>query len=198
MADFLTTDYSNNTSGNYDPLPTGTYEMIINNAQETATNNGAESLQIDLLVRNDLDKVPSLAETNAKYHNRHVFMDNWKRKDTNQYDLEGFQYILQAAKVPEGTPLKTVEDFMNLIKGAGVKVFVKKEDNEYNGKTTEVNRVAPWNFSVTDFPEVQHTYKDGSKPTSKSAPAATPAGNTADPFANSGQSIDINDDDLPF
>lgn len=198
MADFMNTDYSNNTS-DFDPLPQGNYEMIINNTQEKATKNGAESLQIDLLVRNDLDKAKGLEETNAKYHNRHVFVDNWKRKATNQYDLAGFQYILQAVGVPEGTPLHTIEDFMKLITGAAVKVYVKIEDNTYQGQTTQVNRVAPWNFDKTDFPDIQHEFKKGD-----TKPKTAPQNNDApeDPFANSdgnnGDSIEISDDQIPF
>ncbi|WP_282801236.1 DUF669 domain-containing protein [Secundilactobacillus kimchicus] len=194
MADFLKTDYSNNTGSNYDPLPTGTYEMIINKVQETATKNGAESLQIDLLVRNDLDGVPGLKDTNAKFHNRHVFNDNWKRKATNQYDLDGFQYILQAAGVPEGTPVGTVDDFMRLINGAAVKVYVKQEENDYQGQKSMVNRVAPWNYEKTDFPSVQHQFKNSANK-SQSQSQSTPA---PDPFANSGDSIQISDEDIPF
>ncbi|GAX07083.1 hypothetical protein IWT25_02431 [Secundilactobacillus pentosiphilus] len=197
MADFMKTDYSNNQGNGYEPLPTGTYEMIINNAKENATQSGAETLQIDLLVRNDLDKVPELAETNAKYHNRHVFMDNWKRHSTNQYDLDGFQYILQAVGVPEGTPLKSIDDFIKLITGAAVSVYVKKEDNTYQGKTTKVNRVAPWNFSETKFPDVQHEYKGGSKPAAKK-PVPSGKSNTDDPFDGNADTVDISDDDLPF
>lgn len=201
MADFMNTDYSNNTNGgNYDPVPTGTYEMIINNAKEDATKNGAETLQIDLLVRNDLDKVPGLAETNAKFHNRHIFMDNWKRKDTNQYDLDGFQYILQAAGVPEKTPLHTVDDFIKLIVGAPVRVYVKQEENTYNGNTSMVNRVAPWYFEVTKFASVQHAFKNSKNaPTQNTAPAnSSQNGTSAGLFENSGDSVDISDDDLPF
>ena len=197
MADFMNTDYSNNTGGNYDAVPAGNYEMIINNASESATKNGAETLQIDLLVRNDLDKVTDLAETNGKFHNRHIFVDNWKRKATNQYDLDGFQYILQAAGVPEGTPLHTVDDFIKLITGAPVRVFVKQEENTYNGTTSIVNRVAPWNFETTEFPQVQHTFKDKKNAPTPQATAQSTASTNA-PFANSGDPIDISDDDLPF
>lgn len=200
MADFMSTDYSNNTGGSFDAVPAGNYEMLINNAKEDATANGAETLQIDLLVRNDLDKVSDLAETNAKFHNRHIFVDNWKRKATNQYDLDGFQYILQAAGVPENTPLHTVDDFIKLITGAPVRVFVKQEENTYNGKTSTVNRVAPWNFEVTQFPQVQHTAKErNSLPQNSATPStgAQQAGN--DPFANTTDGpINITDDDLPF
>lgn len=186
MADFMTTDYSNNTGG-FDPIPTGNYEMIINKVQETATKNGAESLQVDLIVRNDLDKVPELAQTNAKYHNRHVFNDNWKRKATKQYDMDGLQYILDAVGVPEGTRIASMDDFFKLITHKPVKVYVQKEDNEYQGKTTEVNRVAPWNYSKSDFPEVQHVFKENDT-----------AKNSTDPFASGDQSIDISESDLPF
>ena len=108
---FLTTNYSDNKQATgFAPLPTGEYEMLIVNAQEKATPSGAESLQIDLVVRNDLNGVPSLTETNAKHNNRIVFNDNWKRKATGMYDTQGFQYILEAAQVPEGTPINSVMD----------------------------------------------------------------------------------------
>nr|WP_252892705.1 DUF669 domain-containing protein [Lentilactobacillus otakiensis] len=52
---FIKTDYSNNKHLDFSALPKGNYEMIIKSAQERATENGAESLQLDLVVRNDLD-----------------------------------------------------------------------------------------------------------------------------------------------
>lgn len=182
---FLQADYKNNEGSNYDALPTGNYEMIINKAQETVTKNGAESLQIDLIVRNDLDGVPALAETNKKYHNRHVFNDNWKRKATGQYDMQGFQYILEAVGIPEGTQIASVDDFIRILTDKPVKVYVKKENNEYNGNVTEVNRVAPWNYSKTDFPQVSHISKDKKQ---------------SDPFPTdySGMTDQEIEDNLPF
>src|SRR5699024_9985716 len=147
---FITTDYSENKEQDFKPLPTDNYEMIIQSAQERAAMNGAESLQLKLDVRNDLDGV---SDNQKKYHNRVVFMDNWKRKATNQYDMQGFQYILDACKIPEGTDIPTVQAFMTTIEGKAVSVFVTEEDNEYNGKTTKVNRVAPWNIRTTKFPD---------------------------------------------
>lgn len=179
---FLKADYSKNQEQGFDAVPTGNYEVIINKAQEQATKNGAESLQLDLLIRNDLDKVPDLAKTNAKYHNRHVFMDNWKRKNTNQYDLASFQYILDAVGIPEGTELNSVDDFMKAISGKPVLAYIKNEDNTYNGETSKVNRVAPWNISKTNYPEVNHTFKDS---------------NASDPFAKN-DAPEISSDDLPF
>lgn len=182
---FLTTDYSENTSNNFAPVPEGTYECIIYKVQEQATKNGAESLQIDLLVRNDLDKVPALSETNAKFHNRHIFMDNWKRRATNQYDLKGFQYILEASGVPEGTQINDVDDFVKAILGTPVEVYIKQETEEYQGKTHERNQIAPWSFKKSQYPEVQHRFKDGKAP-------------MTDPFGGNDDTIEVNDDDVPF
>ena len=93
--------------------------MLLHQVQRT--------LQLDLIVRNDVKNVPTLAETNGKYANRHVFMDNWKRKTTNQYDTEGFMYILQAVGVAEGTPINSIrENFINLIANKPVSVYVKR------------------------------------------------------------------------
>lgn len=181
---FLKADYSKNQEQGFDAVPTGNYEVIINKAQEQATKNGAESLQLDLLIRNDLDKVPDLSKTNAKYHNRHVFMDNWKRKNTNQYDLASFQYILDAVGIPEGTELNSVDDFMKAISGKPVLAYIKNEDNTYNGNTKKVNRVAPWNISKTNYPEVNHKFKNPEKPTDN-------------PF-DSKESISIDESDIPF
>lgn len=159
---FITTDYSKLESKGYDPLPTGEYEMIIKQASERATPSGAESLQVDLVVRNDVQAVPELAETNGKYSNRHVFMDNWKRKATHQYDMEGFMYILQAAGIAEGTPINSVNEFTDLLEGKAVRVYVKKEVDTYN--TTDSNNpvyrnaVAPWNLSTTKFKDVNHQF----------------------------------------
>lgn len=189
---FLTTDYSKVESTGYDVLPTGEYEMIIANAKEDATPSGAETLQIDLIVRNDVTNVPSLSATNGKYANRHVFMDNWKRKATKQYDLDGFMHILQAAGVPEGTSINSVQDFINLISRKPVSVYVKKEVDTY--KTTDKqnpiykNSVAPWNFNTTKFREVNHQFANKNSSQSQPQQQSTPQQEVPGQF----------EDNLPF
>ncbi|GKT04398.1 DUF669 domain-containing protein [Furfurilactobacillus entadae] len=183
-------DYDNlPVGGDYDALPAGDYEMVINKVQEQATKSGAESLQLDLVVRNDLDKAPDLSETNAKYHNRHVFIDNWKRKVTQAYDEDHLDLVMKAAGFPNHKAYDFPDDFISFLYHKAVRVHLSNEDNTYNGKTTKVNRAAPWNFAETEFPEMQHKWKEE-------------AGNsqaTPDPFAaNNDKSIDISDDDLPF
>ncbi|GAB6091761.1 DUF669 domain-containing protein [Furfurilactobacillus curtus] len=178
--------------GDYDALPAGDYEMVINKVEERATKSGAESLQLDLIVRNDLDKAPNLTETNGQYHNRHVFLDNWKRKKTNEYDTEHLPIILKAAGFPDGKDFDFPDDFINFLYHKPVRVSLKNEENTYKGNTTNVNRAAPWDFSETEFPQVQHQWKkeDGQSSTKSSA---------SDPFASNGvDSIDVSDDGLPF
>lgn len=191
---FLTTNYENNQTNTYGALPTGEYEMVINKAYEDATPSGAENFTIDLIVRNDLEKAPVLAETNGKYANRHVFNANWKRKATNQYDLESFQYILEAVGVPEGTQIASIDDFAKIITGKPVKVYVKKEVDDYN--TTDPNnpeyrnQVAPWNYSQTVFPQMNHQFKDGD--------SNQGAANNNPSFEQNDNATTIQDSDLPF
>lgn len=180
---FITTNYKENEASDYSAIESGEYEMVINDIKEQATKSGAESLQFDLIIRNDVPQ---------KHQNRHIFNDNWKRKATNQYDMAGFQYILDAVKVPEGTDIPTMEAFRSLLINKVVRVYVKRENNEYNGETTEVNRVAPWNYRTTKFPDNQHRVK------LEDATDNTKQKTNVNPFADNGQSIDISDDDLPF
>lgn len=163
---FIKADYSNNQEANsFAPLPEGNYEALITGAQERATKNGAESLQLRFTVRNDLDG--ALPETNGKYHNRIIFMDNWKRKATNQYDMEGLQYVLEAAQIPEGTQLDSIDDFCNALINKPVNIFTKIQKSDgYDPRNT----VAPWGVSKTEFPQVAHKFKDSSDTNGQSKP----------------------------
>lgn len=183
---FLTANYSKNeTKGNtYEPLPAQEYEAIITQTTEHATPSGAESLQIRLVIRNDLDNVPALAKSNAKFHNRVIFAENWKRKATKQYDTDSLQYILDAVGIPEGTVLNSMEDFINAINGKPVRVYVKQETDSYNGEDKIRNVVNPWGFKPTEFKQVNHTFKGADTKPSDPFSSATP--------------IDVADDDLPF
>lgn len=176
---FIKADYSSNEENSFEPLPKGEYEMIIQSAQERATKNGAESLQLKLVVRNDLDNTN---DNQKKYHNRIIFNDNWKRKATNQYDMKGFQYILEACQIPEGQDIPDVQAFTDTITGKPVRVYVDKRNNEYQGKTTVENQVAPWGYKKTNFPQVNHQWKD----------------NSTDPFEKNATPIEITDEDVPF
>lgn len=180
------TNYENlDTGANYGAVDQGEYEMVINKAGENATPNGAETFQVDLIVRNDLKKVKGLENTNGKYANRHIFNDNWKRKATQQYDLESMEQMLYAAGVPDGTEINSMQDFANHLIGKPVRVYVKKQWSDYKGE--DENQVAPWNYSPTQFPEVQHEFKNDKDK------------QVDDPYKNNAtEDVDISDSDLPF
>jgi hypothetical protein len=180
------TNYEEVGNNDFSALPTGEYECIINNVKEKATKNGKESMNISLIVRNDLKQVPELKERNGKYADRWVFVDEWKR-DINgeyKYKMDNLMHYLAAVGIPEGTEIKDMEHLFSLLRGKPVLVYIKEEENTYNGNTEMINTVAPWNFKQTKFPQVNHVFKDKEE------------SNDNNPFANSTK--DIQDDDLPF
>lgn len=184
----FTVDYSKNEKMSFEPLPEGNYECIIESTKEDATPNGKEKFQLKLVVRNDLDK--ALPETNGKYKNRILFNDNWKRQIDGKYiyDMSHFMYILQAAGIKEGTKISGMNDLHELLRGKPVKIFTKVEYNDYQGE--DENTIAPWGYSKSDYPNVQHTFKDDKKKSN-----ATLADN---PFNDVSSGGDIIDEDLPF
>ena len=186
------TNYQEVSEVSYGPIETGEYEMVIADVKEKATPNGKESLNISLIVRNDLKQVPALAETNGKYADRWVFADEWKRDINGQYKykVENFMHYLAAVGVPEGTDIKDMDHLFSLLRGKAVNVYVKKENNTYKGETTEVNTVAPWGFKPTRFPNLNHQFKD----------KQSGGGNQAEsnPYANDSAPVEINTQDLPF
>lgn len=157
-------NYKDLQDHSYGPLPEGDYEFVIKSVAENATKSGAESIQFNLVVRNDLDQ--AMPETNGKYHNRQLWVDEWKRRATNQYEVNNLMYFMQAAGIPEGTPINTIEDFYQIMTGKPVRIHITVEDNTYNGKTTQVNRPAPWDWQQTKFPQVNHQWKQGTQPLS--------------------------------
>ena len=114
-----------------------------------------------------------------------IFVDEWKRTIDGQYKykMDNFMHYLNGIGVPEGTAIESIEQLLDMFRGKPVRVYVKQEENEYKGEKQIVNRVAPWNFKRTKFPQVNHEWKsDDDKPSSNNA------------FAGG---EDINDDDLP-
>ena len=181
-------DYSKVEESSFGPLPEGNYECVIESSQEKTTPNGKEALQIKLVVRNDLKNAPVLAETNGKYANRILWDDHWKRDIDGRYiyHMGNLMYVLKAAGIPEGTEIKSMDDLHNVLRGKPVKVFTKVEVNDYNDQ--EENTIAPWGYSTSDFPQMQHQFKgkDDTKATD------------SNPFEGVNTGADISDDDLPF
>ena len=152
-------DYSKVEESSFGVLPEGNYECVIESSQEITTKNNKEGLNLRLVVRNDLKNAPGLEETNGKHADRLLFDTHWKRDINGQYiyHMENLMYVLKAAQIPEGTQINSIDDLHEMLTGKPVKIYTKVEYSDYSGK--DENTIAPWGYSVTDFPQVQHIKK---------------------------------------
>ena len=188
----FTTNYNEVQENDYKALPTGEYEVLILSIKERETPNGKIGMNFDLVVRNDLKEVQSLKETNGKFANRRVFTTEWKRNKNGsyKYELNNFMHYLAAVKVPEGTEIKDLNHLASLLKNKPVRVYIKEEENTYQGNTEMVNTIAPWGFKPTQFENVNHQFKDDAQNNSKA---------NDNPWGtNDSSAADVQDDDLPF
>lgn len=160
----------------YDKIEDGTYEVIIQSAEEDAAASGTVFTNFTMVVRNDVQQ---------KFQNQKIWHRVWTKKDTGKYSMIGFNTIGKAAKLENGKRYMTMEDLLNDYFGKAVKVTVKNETSESDGKTYENLNVKKWEH--TAFPNVQHQWK-GQK---QDAQAMT--------FQQQQQSgVPVTDDDLPF
>ena len=188
----FTTNYNEVQENDYKALPTGEYEVLILSIKERETPNGKIGMNFDLVVRNDLTEVQSLKETNGKFANRRVFTTEWKRNKNGsyKYELNNFMHYLAAVKVPEGTEIKDLNHLASLLRNKPVRVYIKEEENTYQGNTEMVNTIAPWGFKPTQFENVNHQFKDDAQNNSKA---------NDNPWGtNDSSAADVQDDDLPF
>lgn len=178
---FLTVSYkeAESVKQNNEPLPAGTYEMIMKSATHGASKGGHENITFDFVVRKDLDAVPELATTNAKAHGRHLFQAIWTNKDTGSFDDAQISRISQLIGIPDGTLLETVDDFVKLCENKPIRIKVEVSDNEYKGKITKRNNSWVNTWEDTHYPMQQSAAPGQSQ--------AFPANNTT-----------INESDLPF
>lgn len=157
-----------------DGLADGWYEVVIQSATESATQNGAEYIDIPMVVRNDVPQ-------NGK--NALIFHKIWKKKDTGKYNLTAINTLGKAAKMDATKQYKSLDEVLADLQGKPLQVRVKNETSEYQGKTYENLNVK--GMKETGFPNVQHVWKVKEQ-------------SDANAFVNEGHPIDINPDDLPF
>lgn len=158
-------DYNNTFTSTIDD---GTYEVVIALVSEGSTPNGAEYIQFDLIIRNDVDQ---------KFKNMHIFHNVWKSKETGKFNPKSFNTVGKAAQLQDGKQYNSLLDLFNDYIGKTCKVTIKNESSEHNGTTYQNLTVKRWDKSDITGP-MNHVFKQNVPPTS------TP--------------IDISDDDLPF
>ncbi|HFI0300008.1 TPA: DUF669 domain-containing protein [Streptococcus suis] len=112
----------------FSSIEDGTYEVFISHVEQSASKGkgGTDFLDIRLKIREDFQQ---------KFRNNLIFDKIWINKETLQYPEFALQRYAKAVKLPENIEIQTVEQFLNLIKGKNLKVTVKNEQSEYNGKT---------------------------------------------------------------
>lgn len=150
------TNFTLNMEDTFDGgIQDGTYETVITKFEENATQAGTEYTDVRLTVRNDIDQ---------KYKNNIVFHRIWKAKATGKYDMRFFNTIGAAAQLQQGKQYSSIEELFKDFLGKPVRVTVKNETSEYNGKTYENLNVKRW--EKTKFPELGHKFKteDGGNP----------------------------------
>lgn len=152
----------------------GDYEVIITKMDEDVAQSGTEYTDVRFTIRNDVDQ---------KHKNQIIFHKIWKAKETGKYNMKNFNTLGAAIQDQlQKKSFNTLEELFQEFRGKALKVRVRNEKSEYNGKTYENLNVK--NMGKTKFPDIQHQFKDGQNP------------NESNPFGNS--SANIQDNDLPF
>lgn len=164
-------DFENTFEGG--GIQDGTYEVIITLASEDANKNGTEFVDLRLIVRNDIDQ---------KHQNQIIFEKLWKAKATGKYNMTMFNTIGKAAQLQKGKTYNSLDDLLSDFVNRPVRVTVKNEESEYNGKTYENLVVKRW--EQTKFPSVQHQFKKKKE------------NMTVDEMQAAG--VLVSDEDLPF
>lgn len=151
----------------------GTYEALIVSVGEDATKNGSEFMNFNLVIRNDIDQ---------RFKNFHVWQRIFRSKTDDTYPMRWINQIAKNAQMENGKKYHSYKELMDDFWNRPVKVTVKNEKSEYNGKTYENTNIKNW--APTDFPNVQHKAKSENK--------------DKDPFDKDNDTVDIKNSDLPF
>lgn len=113
--------------------PIGDYECVIHKVEERTTRNGKVGLNIQFLIRSDV---------NQKYQRGYIFHTLWKRKEPTDLDKQvngyGFNQVMQLGKasgLPEGKDYDNLTQFNNDLINKPVRITLNHR--EYNGNLQE-------------------------------------------------------------
>jgi hypothetical protein len=146
----------------------GTYEVIVHKAFEDVAKSGTMFINLQLVVRNDVDQ---------KYKNKYIFASIWQSKQTGEYHKGMLNTVAKALRIENGKRYNSLEELLNDFVNRTARVTVKHE--EYNGNVNA--RVKAWEQSR--YQTCNHQFKDSSNSNS---------GFNLDGFTP------VDDSDLPF
>lgn len=126
----------------------GTYEVIVDKAVQNASQGGTDFLDIQFRIRDDY---------NQQFKNNRIFHKIWISKKTGKYPVSQVMNLAKQSGIPDGTKFNSLDDYLNMLVGKALKVTVKNETSEYNGKTYEnlnVKSIEKSELSGMQAPEV--------------------------------------------
>lgn len=129
-------DFSKKSQGG--EIKDGSYEVIVNRANEDATPGGSEYIELDLVVRNDVDQ---------PYQNKHIFAKVWKAKATGQYNEGRIMAIADALQLQDGAEYNSLQDLLDDFAMKVANVTIKSEPSQ-DGKYTNID-VKRWDRTNT-------------------------------------------------
>lgn len=122
----FTIDYSK--AQEFASIKDGTYEVSIDKAAQDATKGGADFLNIQFRIRKDFQQ---------DFQNNIIFHRIFAKKEDGKYPAGAIMTLAKAAGIPDGTQYKDLDDYLGQLLGKCLKVTVKNEKSEYQGKTYE-------------------------------------------------------------
>jgi hypothetical protein len=136
---FLTVNHSegNNKSGEFTPIPEGTYEAIIKEVEVTKSSAGNDMIKMTLVIRDDVKQQAGKRKI-------------WDYLVSSEKAKWKFQQVAKALKIPEGTNIATLQDFAKAVLYSSVKITIKHRQEEYNGETKTRESIAV--YESTDIP----------------------------------------------
>jgi hypothetical protein len=169
----------------FDLIPAGEYETIIKKIEERTTKNGATSINMTLVIRNDVKQ---------GCQNRCIFHTLWKRHEPTQADMQvqGYSYkqimrLAKAVNLPSGKNYDSVKQLCEDMIHRPLRITVEHELNEYSGKTRENVKY----INESKYPDCKHIFKE--KPV---VSADTVAQRPQEQFAGSKAVTGVNPDDF--
>lgn len=125
-------------------LPEGEYECRIVKAEQTKTKKDTPYLNIDMVIREDVEQPCA---------RKHIWDSLFKNRETGQYSEKRMNQICQAAGIPEGVEISSIQDFCDTVILRCVRAVVKHKMDDYKGeKVSYVAYYKPSKFPV-DNPE---------------------------------------------
>ena len=117
----------------YEKIPDGDYEAVVDSLKEATTKNGKEKIAISFKIRDDVEQ---------PCKGRLVWDDIWKEKDDpSQYNHLRLDQLIGTQHVEDGTSFETVDEIARVMVGAFLIIHVKNETDEWQGVSYERTRV---------------------------------------------------------